>query len=240
MARPTSQTLGVQVDRIADELARGDLSSQIILEYKSAISYYESQRNWNNEVRLSTSLTASTAAEFTDLPATRPCIDIDTVSINETSGEYKLIERRPYAWFEQKQAGGITGEPTHYCVYGNQIRWYPIPDDDYTMMVSGIFEDSSTLTSTACSTFWTNDLPSDLIRARAKAAVQINYLGDQAVKQEMIQVANEGYLSAMERAYHKALLRRIKNRITSGFVEPDSLMHGEYAITSGFAHPERL
>lgn len=240
MARPTSKTLGNQVDRIADELARNDLGAQIILEYKSAISYYESMRNWNNEVRLSTSLTASTNAEFTDLPATRPCIDIDTVSINETSGQYKLIERRPYAWFEQKQAGGIKGEPTHYCIYGNQIRWYPIPDDDYTMLVSGIFEDSSTLTSTACSTFWTNDLPSDLIRARTKASVQINYLGDQAAKQEMGAVANQGYLSVMEMTYHRALLKRIKNRLATGFVEPDSVMIGEYAITSGYAHPERL
>lgn len=240
MARPTSKTLGNQVDRISDELARGDLNAQIILEYKSAISFYESQRNWNNETRLSTSLTAST--EFTDLPTVRPVVDIDTVSLNEASGEYVLLQRRPYAWFEQKQPGDATGEPTHYCVYGNQIRWYPIPDDDYTIMVSGIFEDTSTLTSTACSTFWTNDLASDLIRARTKAAVQINYLGDQMAKQEMIMMAQGGkaYLSVLEMSYHNALLKRIKNRLTSGFVDPDSTYAGGYGITSGYAHPERL
>jgi hypothetical protein len=242
MTRAATHTLGNQVDRIADELARGDLTTQIILEYKSAISFYETMRNWNNETRLSTSLTASTNAEFTDLPTSRPVIDIDMISINETSGEYELLERRPYAWFEQKQAGGITGEPTHFCVYGNQIRWYPIPDDSYTMMVSGIFEDSSTLTSTACSTFWTYGLASDLIRARTKAAIQINYLGDQLAKQEMMLMAQTGkpFLCVTEMNYYNALWSRVVNRLSSGFVEPDTGMTGNYGITSGYAHPERL
>lgn len=236
-----TRTFGNQVDRIADELGRSDLNSQIELEYKSAISFYESYRNWNNEAQLSVSFTTSSSTEFITLPALRPLIRLDTLNLTDTATEYDLLERRPHAWMEYVQDGSTYGEPEYYAIYGDQIRLYPIPSAAYVLTASGIFEDSSTLTATTCSTFWTSGLPADLIRARAKAAVQINYLGHQGAVQEMIMLATGRMpqLSAMELTYFKMLKKRENARASTGFVEPENL-NKEYTVGLGFTHPERL
>lgn len=220
-------TLGTMEDRIADELGRNDLKSQTRLEIKSAIAFYQSYRTWHNESRIATSLTTTSITAFYSIPA-RFVGQIDTVRITDSSGNNELLNPRTYDWIDAIQTGSSTdnGEPSDYCVYGNQIRFYPTPDGEYTVTLSGVTKETSTLTSTACSNWWTEEtLPAEAVRHRAKAALMINYLGDQMAKQEMMGLAQAGkpFLSVMEMIAFDQIEKITRGKISTGFVDPEAI-----------------
>lgn len=220
-------TLGTMEDRIADELGRNDLNSQIRLEIKTAIKFYSSYRNWHNETRISTSLTTTSITAFYSLPS-RFIGQIDTVRLTDSDSNHRQLNHRTYDWIDEVQTGASTssGEPSDFCVYGNQLRLYPVPDGEYTITVSGVTEETSSLTSTACANWWTETaIPEALIRSRAKASVQINYLGDQAAKQEAGAMAMAGtvFLTMAERQYFLTLKKQTIGKISTGYVEAEQL-----------------
>lgn len=164
-------TYGAIKSRIADELDRTDLSSQISLSVQSAIKFYEYECFWFNESR---SITFDTVAdqEFYDdgdseyIPN---LLMIHAVTVTVNSQRYK-VEPRTYQTLEEWAVNtSTTGEPTDYAYYAQQLRLFPIPDAAYTVRISARIRFQE-LSADGDTNAWMTDAE-ELIRARAKADV---------------------------------------------------------------------
>ena len=104
-------TFGTMRDRIADELDRADLTSQIEREIRSAVAFYEKKRFWFNEQRIDFPTVASqewyTSSDDSAIPNLLT-LDIAKIAIGATN-KYEL-ELAPYAELEFASDGGEADE----------------------------------------------------------------------------------------------------------------------------------
>lgn len=159
-------TLGAMADRIEDELARTDLTTQIHKAIRSAVSYYERKAFYFNEAQFT--LTTSSSQEYYGLSdnANIPSVGaIDSVRITVGSTRYTL-EKRDFAYIDQISSSTSTvGDPTDYAYYAQQFRFYPVPNAARTIVVSGITK-TTTLSATGDTNYWVTE-GEELIRSRA-------------------------------------------------------------------------
>jgi hypothetical protein len=157
--------------RIADELARTDLTSQIALEILTAIKHYEQQRFWFDEARA----TASTVASQAYLAVPTDMIAIDTLTITYNSHYYDLSQRT-WDWYRGIGGGDstiTTAVPTDFVYYADQLWFYPVPNSTYTLTIAYL-KQLTALSGGTDSNAWTAN-GEEMVRARAKAsdAVQL-------------------------------------------------------------------
>lgn len=163
-------TLGDMKTRIADELARSDLSSQIDKAITTAIAHYESERFGFNETR--TTAGTVNAQRYLDLPSN--FITEDHIDINVNGNDYRLIEIA-YTELEDRQVNSsLTGYPFRYAKYRERLWFYPIPNGSYTVTLSYV-KKLDALSSDTDSNSWTN-IGEELIRARAKFDLYLNVI----------------------------------------------------------------
>jgi hypothetical protein len=201
--------------RISSELDRTDLNTAgyVASEVLSAIKHYERQRFWFNEGRA----TASTVAAQVNLAVPTDLLEIDDLRITLSSRPYQLDKQ---SWDDFLAMGGTdTGitnsRPSDYAYYANQLWFFPIPDSTYTLTMSYV-KQLTALSADADTNAWTTDAE-ELIRARAKAALKINYLEDAAAKQEALMVGAP-YLSVQEKIAHLSLMDTANDRVATGRV----------------------
>lgn len=132
-------TLATLRTRIADELARADLTSQISLAVLSAIQFYRDERFTFKETVATFSTVAGqewyTSATATFLPTME---SDDSVTVTVSGYPYPL-RKVTYETMEALSTAGTTrGIPAYYCFYREQMRLYPAPDAVRTMTVSMI------------------------------------------------------------------------------------------------------
>jgi len=161
------------VNRVLDDLDRqGSLTSQAQSAIQTAIDHYEGTRFYFNQER-ATAQTVN-AQEFYPLPT--DVLDIDVLSI--TYGDYTTkLNRRTYEQIEDwaVSAVSVTGYPTDYAIYNQQIRLYPIPNaDGYTLTLS-YAKRLSALSNDTDSNDWTTTAE-ELIRSRADADMSFRIL----------------------------------------------------------------
>jgi hypothetical protein len=200
--------------RIADELARTDLTSQIALEILTAIRHYEQQRFWFDEARA----TASTVASQAYLAVPTDMIAVDTLTITYNSHPYELSQRS-WEWYRGIGGGDssiTTAVPTDFTYYADQLWFYPVPNSTYTLTLAYL-KQLTALSAGADSNAWTAN-GEEMIRARAKASVQCNYLYDPAAlgERQAFLMRGEPYLSALEKIAHKQLLGKSNVRLSTG------------------------
>lgn len=207
-------TYGDLKTRIADELSRSDLSSQIALEVLTAVAHYESQRWSWSEIRATASTTASVA--FVAVPSN--FLDEDSLKITINS-DYQPLSRKSYNELDAIDSGTDTGQPYWYAFYADQIRLYPIPDDTYTLTFSYVGSQTA-LSADADTNDWTNEAE-PLIRARAKAAVKMNYLNDAgAIAEAQAYALNRmDFLCTAEASAYNSLKRKSDLRTATGTIE---------------------
>ena len=186
-------TLGTMMDRIADELDRTDMTSQIQQAIKTAISKYERKRFYFNEARSLTFTTVDgqefyTSADATDIPN---LLFIDNVKLTISSSDKIDLDRADYSELEYLSTNSTTdeGQPTCYAYYAKQLRLYPIPDAAYAVRVSGVFA-LSDLSATADTNAWMTDAEA-LIRSRAKREIFTHVIRDVEGAQAMAQAEAE-------------------------------------------------
>ena len=170
-------SLGTMKARIADELARSDLTSQIASAIGSAISFYEGSRFYFNEARGTFSTVARqewyTATEFADLPNV---LQIDSMRCLLSNRWFVMV---PRTWAElQWRSSGITqnADPTDYAYYRQQIRLYPIPQGVRTIEVTYV-QALGVPASDSASNGWTDE-GEELIRQHAKVDLFENVIRD--------------------------------------------------------------
>lgn len=211
-------------------------------EINSAIKHYESTRFRWNEVRENKWAVTVAGTRTYSLPAN--FVRMDTLKVIY-SGNYIPVRKKSWEELDEMDTQSTTnsrGIPTWYAVYGNVVRLFSIPQGAYSLVgsfirrflptsLTGSFTSiipmgggySLTVTTTASHNNrldgWTTD-GEMLIRARAKAAVRVNYLKDQAAISEMNNLAMLGlaFLSIQERQSYERLAAETSAMLSTGYV----------------------
>lgn len=201
---------GTMRDRIADELDRADMTSQIEREIKSAIAFYERKRFWFNEKRTNFATVAAqewyTSTDDSDIPNLLT-LDIAKIAINSTTKHE--LELQPYAELEFISDGGEAdeGQPTALAYFQKQIRLYPIPDASYSVVLSGIFA-LDALSASADTNAWMTDGEA-LIRQRTRRMIYSNVIREPELAAEAGRLEAEELRALIEATTQKKATGRL-------------------------------
>lgn len=168
-------TLSQMRSRIADDLDRSDLSTQIDKAINRAIEFYESERFWFSE-KVSTFSTVANQKNYSSsdgIPT--DMAEVDYVEVTVSGKEYKLTPKT-YDYIKELISSDSTGEPSDYCYYQENFYFYPIPNAVRTISVS-YQQKYSELSLDADSNDFTTEAE-DLIEARARAWIYARVIKD--------------------------------------------------------------
>jgi hypothetical protein len=170
------------IDRIAAELERSDIGSSsspglIGTHINDAIRAYKAKHWWFLQEPTSTAKTNSTTASNSYVSLVTGIIQIDTLQIT-VSSQLNRLTAVDHSTMEALHEGTSSeGQPWNYSQYGKRVRLYPTPDDIYTLTWTGLFEESTTLSSSSDTNDWMTN-GELLIRRQAKMTILRDYLGD--------------------------------------------------------------
>lgn len=205
-------TLADLAARIADDLDRSDLTSQIGAAIKDAVTRYESEKFVFTEVANVTA-TFSSSAAFVALSALPVYFTkIDRIRIDDGASLFDLTAR-DYDWIMDSQDAQTLARPCEYCVYADAIQFDSRPTQNYTALIDGV-KRISTASANADATGWFND-GKRLIRAWAKAELYDNVIREDGSADQ----ANKFRMKA--EVEYRDLKRKLNTR-NSGRVRPTS------------------
>lgn len=156
--------------RIADDIARSDLTTQIGEAITDAINFYKSRRFYFSETRSSTWVTVAaqstyTSADDADIPL---FLKIDEMWLYDSSSVAHPLTR-----YDANDIEGLldnnasTGMPYSYAYIERSFHFYPIPDGVYTIRPIGHIEKAAPATDGEASNVWMTEA-FELIRCEAK------------------------------------------------------------------------
>lgn len=185
-------TLAIMKARIADELARSDLTSQIAYAITDAIAAYEDERFHFNESRALTFSTVASQEFYTSSDSANIGLvqKIDYAKVYVGTQPYDLAYERPEDMESLSVSGTQTGTPWAYTWYGNAIRLYPIPDQVYTVRLGASYKLAAPASDAEANNAWMTHAER-LIRSRAKLELALHVLKDPDLAQTMVQAVEE-------------------------------------------------
>lgn len=164
--------------RIAGELNRDDLTSEIAAAITTAISYYRSKRFEFNELTASFNTVAdqeSYASGDTGFPTDLGQLDTARITV---SGVRDPLRPIGYGTLQElSSTTTATGVPSAYAWYGQKLYLYPIPDDAYAVLLSYQQREAAPANDADTSSVWTNQAEA-LIRHCAKKLVRRDKMQD--------------------------------------------------------------
>lgn len=206
-------TYGDMQTRIADELARTDLTTQIQYAILSAVEYYKDDQFWFNEGEVAfyptnDGLITGTLADHTPMPVTFGEVDIATVTVS--GNRYEMIEET-YEWIrENTTQSSLVGQPEHYAVFDENIWFYPIPDQLYAITFSGLVYFTA-LSVSGGTNAWTNEAER-LIRYRAKADLFVNIIRNDKEAMKMALLEDQELVKLRQKSVQKLSSGKLKAR----------------------------
>ena len=215
-------TFGTMKTRIADEIVRDDLSSQIANAVISAIAIWAPTRFHFNEKRYLLTTVASqeyyalsslTNTDGSAIGTGETLIEVDSFTLTYNDQPY-VLDDRTQQWIDREQAPAATytGQPAFFGFFGDQIRLAPIPDAAYVGTISGLAQ-LATLSADADSNSWMTE-GEGLIRAQAKIILYRDIVRDM----EGVSLAKD----ALAEAYGP-LERKMAAKATTGRIAPWTL-----------------
>lgn len=202
--------LGGLRTRIITETNRDDLEDELATALDTVISdaieHYAAQRWWWSEARVTS--TTTPANEYTTRPTGARIIDVPFLLIGGVRFD---INKRSMEWIEGMYTTPLTGQPTDYCEFGSQVRWWPTPNTAWTIVWLDIADVTALDYATAASSnAWTVYAP-QLISARARMLLFRDYFkGD----------ADYARAEVAERDWYRRLKSESDRRIGTGFMRP--------------------
>lgn len=213
--------------RIADELNRSDLTTEIDRQINSAVRHYESTRMRWNEVKDWNVGTTAAGQRYYSL--TIDFIRFDSLKIIR-NGNYVSLTPKTFDWIDQRDTRDtpIQSVPSVYTVYGDLLRIYPTADSSMTMLGAYLKRAQPANESlTACSsTTWLHLTGGEeLIRARAVAGVRIDRLRqrDALLEAAMLAQSRESFLSIKESVAHLSLISERNAALSTGRIKVDHI-----------------
>jgi hypothetical protein len=201
-------TYGDLKAKIADDLARSDLSAQIADAVNEAIADYRSERFWFNEYRSDGVLeyevaTVSGTAWYDLTPGageTEPLV-IDRVVVIDGTINYTL-RRVTNSYIEGIYDNSTeNNRPTLFAIATRKLRLWPTPDAVYTVRVLGTLIEP-VLADDADTNVWTENA-FDLLRHSAVRRLRYNVIRDP----EGAQVTEISERIALSRLRRETVLR---------------------------------
>jgi hypothetical protein len=204
-------TKSLLITRIADDLARADLTSQIGNAIDDAITHYQVQRFYFNVTRLATFVTVAAQSTYTsvddaDVPK---FIEIDSISLSDGTSTFSLTLITPEEIELLLDSYASSGRPNRYSYYEESFRLYPVPDAVYTVRPSGLIEVAGPATDDEAGNVWMTKA-FELIRCRAKVLLSGHVIIDPELASMMS--VGEG------QAYDK-LRRQTSKKQSGGMIE---------------------
>lgn len=196
---------GTMQNRIADELARSDLTTNIREAIQTAIAYYKNQPLWFNEHAATT--TTSSSLEIYALPD--DLIEPQRLTVQVSNDEYPL-NQRTWEWFVDRRRNSSTflSYPTDWVLYRNQIYLYPTPNGAYPMSMYFVRE-IGTLTVSADTNAWMTD-GEELIRSRAKNELALHVLQDDELATRMAIAERRGLDNLLRKSGQRRSTGRVR------------------------------
>jgi len=180
--------------RIASELRRSNITSQIASAIATAVEVYQDERWHFNERRDVTFPTVAsqdfyTSADSASIPL---LIKLDYANVYVGGTAYTLVPQSPAAMEELSDSATNTGQPSEYVWYGDSLRLYPVPDDVYTIRLAGVFIAAAPATDDEADNPWMTKAER-LIRSRAKLELAIHVLQDQELAAAMGEATRDAW-----------------------------------------------
>ena len=193
-------TLAIMKARIADELSRDDLTSQIAYAIGDAVAAYEDERFFFNESRGLTFPTVIDQEFYTESDAAdiANLVKIDYVSLLTGDQPFQLLPMRPSEIEFLSTNGTSTGQPNWFLLYDESIRLYPVPDAIYTVRIAGVLKTAAPATDAEASNPWMTKAER-LIRSRAKLELALHVLKDIELGAVMQQAVDEAWVQLKSR-----------------------------------------
>ena len=187
-------TLAILKSRIADELARDDLTTQIAYAISDAIAAYTDERFYFNESRSNTFATVANQEFYTSSDAAfiGTLNKIDYIACYVGDQPYQVLPMRPVDMESFSTNGTSTGQPSWYVFYNKSLRFYPVPDAVYTVRVAAAVDVAAPATDGEASNAWMI-YAERLIRSRAKLELALHVLKDLELAATMQQAVEEAF-----------------------------------------------
>jgi hypothetical protein len=175
--------------RIADQLARTDLNTQIDREIQLAIIRYNKRVSWLHEVRAATLASVASQPWYTTINVStgsgpqavsgRTAVTVQDIQKIEymRDPQYDDLRQVHYSEFEHFfDTTGASGRPTYFTIYAGQIGIWPVPDAVTTYTLSVVVK-PVVPSSAADESVWF-DQAQELIENAASAAVCRKFIQD--------------------------------------------------------------
>lgn len=207
-------TLGYMYDKIADQLTRPDLTSQIVETVSDAIVFYQPHRFIFSEGR-DLSLSTTAGQEFYGvaddiLLGPNGLFAFDYITVQIGTAQFDLPRYQPEDIELLSQSGTQMGQPQCYSYYNYQLRLYPVPSEVYPLTIAAHQRIAAPAFATSEGNPWMVDAEK-LIRGRAKYELALNYTGDLDEAQRMTAYVTEAY---------DELKARTNKLAGTGFIQP--------------------
>lgn len=197
----TAGTLGYMKQRIANEINRSEFPNEIADAISDAILYYNNERYFFNETRSNTFSTVASQSDYTssDSAEIGNILKIDYVTCLAGGLLYTVDVMAPEVIEESIINGGIvTGIPAFYTFYNQTLRFYPVPNDVYTIRAGYVRQIAAPATDVETLNPWMTTAER-LIRTRAKAELyaHVEGLADPKLAEKYLAMADD-YFSDLE------------------------------------------
>lgn len=206
-------TLATMKSRIADELSRTDLTSQIATAINDAIALYQPKRFYFNETNANglqfTTVASQETYDKNDLASLEYLYDVDDVFVIVGVNRFR-VKRIDPTTFNINRMPYFIGQPYQYMWNNRQFSFTPIPNDAYTMIILGFYKFAAPASDSETDNVWMTDAER-MIRQCAKRMLYQDILLDAD--------AAAACLAGEEEAFYS--LRNTSNSMSrTGSIEP--------------------
>ena len=197
--------------RIADELKRDDLTSQIATAIADAVKFYQSEWFGFNESRDLTFPTVIDQEFYTsaDLAAIATIMEFEALQLIEGSNVQTLSRSSSVALEVANQVGTLKGEPSEYAYINKKIRLSPIPNAVWTLRITGHITYAAPASDGEAGNPWMIEAEI-LIRQRAKYDLMLNQVRNVQRAQVIATQVTEAFDNLKTRANQLHQTGRIK------------------------------
>jgi hypothetical protein len=187
-------TLGAMKSRIASEIARSNLTTQIAAAITTAITTYQKERFRFNEAIPLAPVTFSTIAGQPYYSAVLPSaplvtslqtmqkIDYLNILIGNTVQELNRLQPEEIRLLNF--ANTQSGQPLSYAIEGETVMLYPTPSAAWVITIGGFFAYPAPVDDAETGNRWMTD-GELLIRSRAKFEIATHVTRNRAMAEDM-------------------------------------------------------
>lgn len=219
-------TLALLKARIADELARSDLTSQIADAINDAILIYQSERLRFNETLPLAPVTFATVAgtsfyDATSVPTLQTLFKFDYINVLIGNTLQELFRDTPQNIRMLLQVPGTqNGQPTSFALEGETLLLYPTPNQAWTLTLAAHFAYAAPAADDTANNRWMTD-GERLIRARAKYEIAVHVTRNDKMARAMSPFEPEDGRDPGAAYAELKRLKGIANRYTgTGIIRP--------------------